>query len=273
MLPLRLPMALWRRLPRPVAVRADLSVLNTGAGVLTCCQAAVPAQRAAARTTAECPVQAVGCGIFGQKACRTILIRVIMETFEECLCRCSGLSMSDVEALKAHMTRMEILKGDTLVRRGGRNTDIYIIVDGIWRASYVNSDGNDITLWFASKGDLLFSSWCFVGNMPSMIALEAMSDGVVYGISRSDAEDFFMSSVEAARIGRRLYEKEIFEIERWLLSSGAPRARERYETLLDEKAELLQHVPLKYIASYLFITPQSLSRIRAEMARGRKKRH
>jgi CRP-like cAMP-binding protein len=181
--------------------------------------------------------------------------------------------MSDVEALKAHMTRMEILKGDTLVRRGGRNTDIYIIVDGIWRASYVNSDGNDITLWFASKGDLLFSSWCFVGNMPSMIALEAMSDGVVYGISRSDAEDFFMSSVEAARIGRRLYEKEIFEIERWLLSSGAPRARERYETLLDEKAELLQHVPLKYIASYLFITPQSLSRIRAEMARGRKKRH
>lgn len=163
--------------------------------------------------------------------------------------------MSDVEALKAHMTRMEILKGDTLVRRGGRNTDIYIIVDGIWRASYVNSDGNDITLWFASKGDLLFSSWCFVGNMPSMIALEAMSDGVVYGISR------------------RLYEKEIFEIERWLLSSGAPRARERYETLLDEKAELLQHVPLKYIASYLFITPQSLSRIRAEMARGRKKRH
>lgn len=81
------------------------------------------------------------------------------------------------------MTRMEILKGDTLVRRGGRNTDIYIIVDGIWRASYVNSDGNDITLWFASKGDLLFSSWCFVGNMPSMIALEAMSDGVVYGIA------------------------------------------------------------------------------------------
>lgn len=69
-----------------------------------------------------------------------------METFEECLCRRSGLCMSDVEALKAHMTRMEILKGDTLVRRGGRNTDIYIIVDGIWRASYVNSDGNDITL-------------------------------------------------------------------------------------------------------------------------------
>lgn len=196
-----------------------------------------------------------------------------METFEECLCRRSGLTMEEVEALKAHMTRMEIQKGETLVRKGGRNTNIYIIVKGIWRASYINTDGNDITLWFASKGDLLFSSWCFVGNVPSMITLESMSDSVVYGISREAAEEFFMSSVEAARIGRRLYEKEIFEVERWLLGSGAPKARDRYETLLAEKAELLQHVPLKYIASYLFITPQSLSRIRAELARGEGKRH
>lgn len=196
-----------------------------------------------------------------------------METFEKCLCRRSGLTMEEVEALKAHMTRLEMQKGETLVRKGGRNTNIYIIVKGIWRASYINTDGNDITLWFASKGDLLFSSWCFVGNVPSMITLESMSDSVVYGISREAAEEFFMSSVEAARIGRRLYEKEIFEVERWLLGSGAPKARDRYETLLAEKAELLQHVPLKYIASYLFITPQSLSRIRAELARGEGKRH
>ena len=73
-----------------------------------------------------------------------------METFEKCLCRRSGLTMEEVEALKAHMTRLEIQKGETLVRKGGRNTNIYIIVKGIWRASYINTDGNDITLWFAS---------------------------------------------------------------------------------------------------------------------------
>lgn len=196
-----------------------------------------------------------------------------METFEESLCRRSGLTMDEVESLKGHMKRCELLRGDTLVRRGGRNTSIYIIAEGIWRGSYVNSDGNDITLWFASQGDLLFSSWCFVGDRPSMITIEAMSDSVVYSMSRSEAEEFFMSSVEAARIGRRLYEKEIFEIDRWLLSSGAPKARERYETLLAEKSELLQHVPLKHIASYLFVTPQSLSRIRAELARGRHDGH
>ena len=149
-----------------------------------------------------------------------------METFEECLCRRSGLTMEEVEALKAHMTRLEIQKGETLVRKGGRNTNIYIIVKGIWRASYINTDGNDITLWFASKGDLLFSSWCFVGNVPSMITLESMSDSVVYGISREAAEEFFMSSVEAARIGRRLYEKEIFEVERQRGTEGTRQIRD-----------------------------------------------
>ena len=79
-----------------------------------------------------------------------------------------------------------------------------------------------------------------------------------------------MSSVEAARIARRMYEKQIFELDKWLLGSGAPKARERYLALLEDNAELLQYVPLKHIASYLFITPQSLSRIRSELVRGKK---
>ena len=62
-----------------------------------------------------------------------------METFEECLCRRSGLTVDEVESLLARMTRMEIQKGETLVRKGGRNTNIYIIEKGIWRASYINS--------------------------------------------------------------------------------------------------------------------------------------
>ena len=49
----------------------------------------------------------------------------------------------------------------------------------------------------------------------------------------------------------------------------SPRAEERYRTLMEESPELLQYVPLKHIASYLWITPQSLSRIRAKL--GKKK--
>lgn len=62
----------------------------------------------------------------------------------------------------------------------------------------------------------------------------------------------------------------ILGLESWMITGRSPRAKERYLTLLEENPELLQYVPLKHIASYLWITPQSLSRIRAELGRRKK---
>ena len=77
----------------------------------------------------------------------------------------------------------------------------------------------------------------------------------------------FASSVDFANLGRKLFEREFLNVETWLINGGASQARERYLALLEDNPELLRHVPLKYIASYLYITPQSLSRIRAELAK------
>ena len=109
----------------------------------------------------------------------------------------------------------------------------------------------------------------YVGNAPSQITIEAMCDAELYGIAKADLEEFFASSVGAANFGRRLFEEQFMTLENWILSGGAPRAEERYRTLMAESPELLQVVPLKHIASYLWITPQSLSRIRAKL--GKKK--
>ena len=67
-----------------------------------------------------------------------------------------------------------------------------------------------------------------------------------------------------ANFGRKIFEREILSVDASTLAYGAPpTAKERYLTLMEENPELLQDVPLKYLASYLYITPQSLSRIRA----------
>lgn len=72
--------------------------------------------------------------------------------------------------------------------------------------------------------------------------------------------------MQAANFGRILFERQFLDLETWLISTAVPRAKERYLRLLEDNPELLLYVPLKYIASYLWITPQSLSRIRAELA-------
>lgn len=70
--------------------------------------------------------------------------------------------------------------------------------------------------------------------------------------------------IEMANFGRKIFEREILSVDASTLAYGTPpTAKERYLTLMEENPELLQDVPLKYLASYLYITPQSLSRIRA----------
>lgn len=189
-----------------------------------------------------------------------------MKTFSEILHEKYGLSASKSEQLLAQMERLTYRKGEHIVREGERNSSLYLVAQGIWRGHYLR-DGVDISLWFASEGDTLFSSWSYVADRPSLTSIEAMSDSTVFRISKQKMETFFASSIAFANIGRVIFERQFLDMENWMINGGAAQAKQRYLALLEQNPELLQHVPLKHIASYLMITPQSLSRIRAELSR------
>jgi len=189
-----------------------------------------------------------------------------MKTFSEILHEKYGLSASESEQLLAQMERLTYRKGEHIVREGERNSSLYLVAQGIWRGHYLR-DGVDISLWFASEGDTLFSSWSYVADRPSLTSIEAMSDSMVFRISKQKMETFFTSSIAFANIGRIIFERQFLDMENWMINGGAAQAKQRYLALLEQNPELLQHVPLKHIASYLMITPQSLSRIRAELSR------
>lgn len=123
----------------------------------------------------------------------------------------------------------------------------------------------DTTIWFAGAGEAAFSVWGYVENTASHITIEVMCDSIAYCIPGSTLNNLYASSLGLANLGRQLMERQLLSLENWLISAGSPKAKERYLTLIKEHPELLQNVPLKHIASYLWITPQSLSRIRREM--------
>lgn len=193
-----------------------------------------------------------------------------MEAFIQKFCMKYNVPITACMHLLAKMEKQTFCKGDCLVREGERNSNFYIIGKGIWRGHYLN-DGTDISVWFASEGETVFSTWGYVENTVSLVTIEAMCDSEVYCICKSELEKFYSSSIELANFGRHIFEQQFLDIETWLINGGSPRAKERYLTLLEENPELLQYVPLKHLASYLWITPQSLSRIRAELSRKKKK--
>jgi len=191
-----------------------------------------------------------------------------METFEEKFRNRYQLSEADASALLSHMEEVRFKKREVIVQEGTKNTNLYLIKEGIWRGHYLK-DGVDTSIWFASKGEAAFSVWGYVDNSYSQISIEAMSDSIAYCISKAALNELYSTSIGLANLGRRLIEHQLLTTENWLISAGSPRAKERYLTLIKETPELLLHVPLKYIASYLWITPQSLSRIRAGIGKGK----
>lgn len=191
-----------------------------------------------------------------------------METFEEKFRNRYQLSEADASALLSHMEEVRFKKREVIVQEGTKNTNLYLIKEGIWRGHYLK-DGVDTSIWFASKGEAAFSVWGYVYNSYSQISIEAMSDSIAYCISKAALNELYSTSIGLANLGRRLMEHQLLTTENWLISAGSPRAKERYLTLIKETPELLLHVPLKYIASYLWITPQSLSRIRAGIGKGK----
>ena len=187
-----------------------------------------------------------------------------MEAFIEKFRKKYRIPATDLQLLIDCMQEIHFKKKEIIVGEGEKNTNLYLIKQGIRRGHYLK-DGVDTTIWFASAGEAAFSVWGYADNSASPISIEVCCDSLAYCISGQDLNTLYSSSIELANLGRKLMEQQLLSTENWLISSGSPRAQERYLTLIRDTPELLKYVPQKHIASYLWITPQSLSRIRAKI--------
>lgn len=186
-----------------------------------------------------------------------------MEKMIRNFCKKYKLPEKNLFELLSNMTEVRFSKGELIIKEGERNTNFHLLKKGIWRA-YFLKDGTENSLWFAGPGDVAFSSWGYVDGEASQINIESVNDSVAYCISKADLEMLYSQSIDMANFGRKIFEREILSVDISSVAYGTPpTAKERYLTLMEENLELLQDVPLKHLASYLYITPQSLSRIRA----------
>ncbi|WP_300286082.1 Crp/Fnr family transcriptional regulator [uncultured Alistipes sp.] len=183
---------------------------------------------------------------------------------ERC-CELYDVRPESLRPLLARMRECRFAKGDTVIRTGARHTAFYLLESGIWREYFFDNDGEETTHWFFTPGEAVFSTWSYARNAPSRVSVEAVCDSVALCIEQRELEELYASSIELAGLGRKIIENHLLGIENWLLDGGERKAADRYRTLLNDTPEVLRHTSLKHIASYLRITPQSLSRIRASI--------
>ena len=181
------------------------------------------------------------------------------------------VSEESARQLLHEMERAEYRRGEIIISEGEKNDNLYLVESGILRAHFLQ-DGTEMTYWFVTEKEEAFSSWGYVEGSPSLITIEATCDSTVFRISKERLERLFSVSLELANWGRKLIERHLLEVDNWLMNYSVPKAETRYETLIRKNPEILQHIPLKHIATYLWITPQSLSRIRAGYKKKKQKK-
>ncbi|HMH23823.1 MAG TPA: Crp/Fnr family transcriptional regulator [Puia sp.] len=156
---------------------------------------------------------------------------------------------------------IDVRKGERLLRIGEVCSNIYFIEKGLFRC-YYESDTGEVCAWFMKEGDVIISVGSFFSQAPSYQAIVAMEESLVRFISHEDLHKIYRRWPEFNLTGRKITEKYYALCEDRLYSLRMKKAEERYHYFLESQPGLVDRIPATYIASYLGITRETLSRIK-----------
>ena len=158
----------------------------------------------------------------------------------------------------------QLEKNALLVKAGEVENQVHFIVDGVTR-SFFFKDEKEISFEFYFPGSMISSYASFLDRTPSAHSIEAFTPLSVFSVNHHDLMRLYAESRKLELLGR-LFTEELFkktsQRAKDLLSLSAT---ERYVKLLEQSPQYVKNIPLKYLASYLNVTPESLSRIRKSL--------
>lgn len=178
------------------------------------------------------------------------------------------VSEQDWQAISDCLLRRELKKETLLLEEGKTCKHLYFLEKGLLRF-FVWKDGLDITKYFTDVPYVFTSQKSFNQQIPAQESIETLEDSIIWQMSYDDAQRLLELKSWTTFIRLLVQEVQTYT-EEILEALQTQTAEQRYKLLLQQDADLIQRVPLKHLASYLGIAPQSLSRIRKKMQQQRR---
>jgi len=171
------------------------------------------------------------------------------------------LSEEDQLLISQLFHRKELRQKQYLLREGAVCRSVFFIEKGLVRY-YVNHDGEEKTTYFNKEGEFVCDYLSFLPGSPSMIHIQALEDSVIWAIDRQSLQRFYKEVQQGERFGRLVIEQVYLQAIQQVGSFYRDPPETRYLNFLHSYPELSQRIAQYYIASYVGVKPQSLSRIR-----------
>jgi CRP-like cAMP-binding protein len=175
----------------------------------------------------------------------------------------SPLSSEAQHALQDCFEKISFSKNEYLLTQGQVCRQLYFLEKGALRGFY-NLDGKEITHWFGFENDFVTSFHSFITSEAAVENIQLIEGSILWTISKETLTGLFNQHHEIERLVRIVYEKYYIRLEERFVNAQFKTASERYENLLLHTPHIIERVPLGYIASYLGISQETLSRIRSK---------
>jgi len=168
------------------------------------------------------------------------------------------------EFTKSISTIKKIRKGDVLIRENQNVNKTYFVLGGCLRSYVFDKSGKEHTLQFALKNDWISDYTAIFNNEKSSQTVECIADSIVVETSVSEGiENIFLRFPKIESIHRKNLERNVVSLQKRILNQLQLTSLDRYKIFLKQYPEIEKYALNYHIASYLGITQQSLSRIRA----------
>jgi len=175
------------------------------------------------------------------------------------------LAPAEEDLIRQWFVAEELPKGGFFLRAGEVSRKIGFVLQGVFH-NFRSRDGQEHTFYFGREQEFIGDYSSFLPARPAAHAIQALEPARLLTISYDNLQRLYREVREGERFGRLVAEYLFVDVLRQLTSFYEETPEERYARFVRTYPDLQQRVPQYYIASYVGVKPQSLSRIRARAA-------
>ena len=176
------------------------------------------------------------------------------------------LTDEEQEQIKNYLTLKKLRKKQFLLQEGDICKCVAFVEKGAMRLYRVNEDGSENVVQFALEGTFITDLYSFQMNEPSVYSIDAIEDSDLVLITRSASDALQKISSKYLAFIFDAVSDAYIQLEKRITSSISLNLEERYKELTTKYPDIIHRVPQHMIASYMGLTPETLSRVRKRIS-------
>ena len=180
--------------------------------------------------------------------------------------RYSTMTHEELDVLEGILVPMKFQKGEIILREGDICKDIYWVAKGLVRQFYYKND-KELTEYMAIEDNIVMSIESLFKEQPSTQQIVALEPTILFALPKKDLEHEAVRNVNIQMLYRKILEESLIISQIHADLMRFETAQDRYMKMCKLYPQVVLRAPLVYIANYLQMTPETLSRVRAAAAR------